>query len=72
VGDFHSSLLSVHSKNLTPYFPLSLKKEEGRDRNGAWITGGGKFLSIIVHFKNLTPFFPLSLKKEEGRDRNVA
>jgi len=33
--DFPSTL-----KNLTPFFPLSLKKEEGRVRNGAYIIGG--------------------------------
>jgi len=61
-------------KNLTPFFPLSLKKEEGRVRNGTQITGGGRFSFISFNFslKNLTPSFPLSLKKEEGRDRSGA
>jgi hypothetical protein len=69
VGAFH---FSFFTQKPHPFLSPLLEKEEGRDRKGAWITSGGKFLFLIFHFKNLTPFFPLYLKKEEGRARKGA
>jgi hypothetical protein len=56
------------NKNLTPFFPLSLKKEEGRDRKNTKIIDCGCFSFLSFHFslQKPHPFLSPLLEKRRG------